>query len=121
MATAPSARPTTPRVEILEGTANLATLFPRFRFAHYPLLFDSAMAHPLLGRYSYLTADPFLVLRCRGRRIYQERDGQQEEMEGDPLALLLDLLRRYATPFLPGLPPFQGGAAGYVGYDLGDS
>ena len=112
MATAPSTRPITPQVERLEGVADLATLFPRFRSAPYPLLLDSAMPHPTSGRYSYLTADPFLILRCRGRRIYLERDGQREESVGDPLVLLLNLLRRYATQSLPGLPPFQGGAAG---------
>ena len=119
MATAPSTRPITPQVERLEGAADLAALFPRFRSAPYPLLLDGAMPHPPSGRYSYLTADPFLVLRCRGRRIYMERDGRCEEAEGDPLVLLLNLLRSYATSSLPGLPPFQGGAAGYMGYDLG--
>ena len=108
-----------PLVERLEGVTNLTSLFARFRSAPYPLLLDSAMSHPHLGRYSYLTADPFLILRSRGRRIYLECDGQREESEGDPLAMLLDLLRRFATPTLPGLPPFQGGAAGYIGYDLG--
>ena len=119
MATAPSTRLTTPRVERPEGADDLTTLFTKFRSAPYPILFDSAMPHPQLGRYSYLTADPFLILRCRGRRIYLERDGQSEESEGDPLVVLLDLLRRFATPSVPGLPPFQGGAAGYMGYDLG--
>ena len=129
MATAPSTRLACPKVKRAEGADDLAALFPRFRSAPYPLLLDSATdrdsavdgaaPNPPLGRYSYLTADPFLVLRCRGRRIFLERDGQIEESEGDPLVLLLDLLRRYATPSLPGLPPFQGGAAGYVGYDLG--
>ncbi|MEE9325513.1 MAG: anthranilate synthase component I family protein, partial [Dehalococcoidia bacterium] len=119
LAIAPPAQPAAPLVERLEGAANLTTLFARLRSAPYPLLLDSAMPHAHLGRYSYLTADPFLILRCRGRCIYLERDGQREEAEGDPLALLQDLLRRFATPYLPGLPPFQGGVAGYMGYDLG--
>ncbi len=119
MATAPSTRPAPPVVESLARAVDLAALFPKFRSAPYPLLFDSAMPHPQLGRYSYMTADPFLVVRCRGRRIYLERDGVSDESEGDPLGMLGDLLDRYATPTMPGLPPFQGGAAGYVGYDLG--
>ncbi len=119
LAIAAPARPAVPLAERLDGIADLPALFARFRSAPYPLLLDSAMPHPHLGRYSYLTADPFLTLRCRGRRIYLERDGRCEEAEGDPLALLLDLLRRFATPSLPGLPPFQGGAAGYISYDLG--
>lgn len=119
MTTAPSMRPTTPRVESLDGASDMATLFPHFRSDPYPLLLESAMSHPIVGRYSYLTADPFLVLRCRGRRIYLERDGVREESNGDPLVVLQDLLDRFAVPNLVGLPPFQGGAAGYIGYDLG--
>ena len=113
------AQPATPLTERLDGVAYPQDLFARFRSAPYPLLFDSAVAHPKLGRYSYLTADPFLFLRCRGNRIQLERGEQSEEVEGDPLVLLQKLLRRYATPSLPGLPPFYGCAAGYIGYDLG--
>jgi para-aminobenzoate synthetase component 1 len=70
-----------------------------------PLLLESALPVERIGRYSYLTADPWLVLRRKG--------GSE-----DPLALLQELLSRYALPAHAGLPPFQGGAAGYLAYDL---
>ncbi len=38
---------------------------------------------------------------------------------GDPLALLHDVLAQHPRPALPGLPPFQGGAAGFLGYEIG--
>src|SRR5262249_38287914 len=37
---------------------------------------------------------------------------------GDPFQALQHSLRQWQTETLPGLPPFQGGAAGLFGYDL---
>ena len=46
-----------------------ARLFPSFRDLPYPALLDGAMPGAAGSRYSYLTADPFLVVRSRGRRV----------------------------------------------------
>ena len=70
------------------------------------LFLDSALRDPRLGRHSYVTADPFDVVRSEGRQT-------------DPLAKVRNLVAPFASPPLPGLPPFQGGAAGYVAYDWG--
>jgi para-aminobenzoate synthetase component 1 len=40
-------------------------------------------------------------------------------VEGDPLQATFDLLAPFAHEPMAGLPPFQGGAAGYLGYELG--
>jgi len=63
------------------------------------LLFLDSSAQGLLGRYSFLTADPVALART------------PDEAR--------TLLRRHARPPLPGLPPFQGGIAGYLSYDWG--
>src|SRR5579884_2427619 len=46
------------------------------RLGHLPhlLFLDSAASHPTLGRYSFVTADPFDWLWARGRRVV-DRDG----------------------------------------------
>jgi para-aminobenzoate synthetase component 1 len=81
---------------------------------------DSALVDGRLGRYSYLAADPLAILRAKGRRIALAwRDGRREHLEGDPYEALAALLRRFGRPAQPGLPPFQGGAIGYFGYELG--
>lgn len=81
--------------------------------AHLTFL-DSAARHELLGRYSYLTCDPF--------GTYIIADGQAscdgEALEGDPWEVLYTLLARYPQEHRPDLPPFQGGAAGFLAYDL---
>ena len=74
------------------------------RFTDLPrLVFLDSSARGALGRHSFLTADPIA------------RVGPA----GDPLAAARALLAPYQRPPLPGLPPFQGGIAGYVGYDWG--
>ena len=112
-------------------------VFAAFRDWPDPIFLDSSLVHQHLGRYSYLAADPFLVLSCkngqvsireRGRsaRVLARCDAQPAPVTGstanvcsDPLAHLQRLLRLHRSERLPGLPPFQGGAIGYFGYDLG--
>ena len=72
------------------------------------LLLDSALRDPKLGRYSFLTADPFDFFTAPA-------DG------GDALGLLAGKLRPYRADHRPDLPPFQGGAAGLLSYDLARS
>ncbi|KWV58101.1 para-aminobenzoate synthase [Bradyrhizobium macuxiense] len=75
---------------------------------------DSAARHEALGRYSYLACEPFST--------YLVTDGQAswngETLKGDPWGVLRSLLARYREEHRPDLPPFQGGAAGFFGYDL---
>jgi para-aminobenzoate synthetase component 1 len=76
------------------------------RLSHLPnLLFLDSAAHGPTGRYSYLTADPVRVFSSR--------------VPGDAVREARSALTRFATQRLPGLPPFQGGLAGVIGYDFG--
>jgi para-aminobenzoate synthetase component I len=80
------------------------------RLASLPhsLLLDSALRDPRLGRYSFLTADPFEFLSVPA-------DGS------DGVAQMESRLRRWQAISRTDLPPFQGGAAGLLSYDLGRS
>ncbi|NPV52693.1 MAG: aminodeoxychorismate synthase, component I [Firmicutes bacterium] len=83
------------------------------------VLLDSGMGHERLGRYSFLTCDPFLVLRSKNRGIEVEEGGKVQRFEGNPFVELRRLLNYYRIPQRPpGLPPFLGGVIGYFGYDL---
>ena len=77
------------------------------RLAHlpYPILLDSAAGHDRTGRYSYFAADPVRVFEAR--------------VPDDPLPAAREALRACAAEGDPALPPFQGGLAGYIGYDYG--
>jgi para-aminobenzoate synthetase component 1 len=81
------------------------------RLAHLPhlLFLDSAELHPLLGRYSYVTADPVSNL------IRPAPADSSEDVFWDDR---FDCAR-IDRPNMPELPPFIGGWAGLFGYHLG--
>ena len=87
----------------------------------YRLFLDSASTGSRFGRYSFLTADPVAIVRSRGRETecIDLLTGSRRTAGGDPLATLRELVSPHAVEPVPDLPPFQGGAAGYVAYDWG--
>ena len=92
-------------------------------FAHLPgLALLESSQQGALGRYSYLTADPFLRVESSGDRIRIEWCHQPHRStvrRGQPFAVLRELLAEYAISPAPDGPPFQGGAVGAFAYDLG--
>ena len=67
------------------------------------------------GRCSYLALEPFRVLVARDGVV--TADGVP--VPGAPLEALRAELARHRIAPVPGLPPFAGGAVGYLGYELG--
>ena len=67
-----------------------------------------------LGRHSFVTADPIHVERAAAA-------GPAADAESCAAALgrLRGMLADLATPTIPGLPPFQGGLAGFLSYECG--
>ncbi len=83
-------------------------------------LLESAESADFVGRYSFLGSDPQLYFQSRERSILvEEADGARTEYttESDPLAELARIMARYQFVPLPDLPPFTGGAVGYIGFD----
>ncbi len=78
-------------------------------------LLESAMRQERLGRYSFLACNPSATLTAQGGRAYLDGVLQDDA----PLAVLDRLLTENRTAHVPGLPPFQGGLAGYIAYDFG--
>jgi para-aminobenzoate synthetase component 1 len=72
---------------------------------HHLCFLDSSKQDEMLGRYSYIAFDPFLILESKN------------DMH-DPFDALSLALERYKSVAVNHLPPFQGGAMGYFGYDL---
>ena len=91
----------------------------RFQGLPFLALLDSASDHAHLGRYSFLAADPFTAVRSKGQLTQQLMDGKWIRVGADPLTHVRALLAPRAAMPVAGLPPFQGGAAGYIGYDWG--
>ncbi len=93
------------------------------RLAGLPLrlFLDSATPDPRLGRYSFLTADPVAFVQSKGvhTEVHDVVNGSTGVVDGDVLAQVGEILRPHRREAVPGLPPFQGGAAGYLAYDWG--
>ena len=87
----------------------------------YRLFLDSAARGTRLGRYSFLTADPVSVVRSKGARteVIDPATEATRAVGGDALDAIRVLLAPHVAEPVPGLPPFQGGAAGYLAYDWG--
>lgn len=100
-------------VRELQWMAPVTAMRRLARRSHLTFL-DSALSHELLGRYSYLTCDPFgSYIVADGRASW---NGQS--LKDEPWEVLRTLLAKYPQEHRPDLPPFQGGAAGFLGYDL---
>jgi para-aminobenzoate synthetase component I len=109
-----------PLIESLGRTAEPAEVCARFLDLPYLLFLDSAalIQHPD-AQYSFLTADPGIVVRSKGPATEINRGGSWIKVPGDALGVARSLLPSDPTPPVSGLPPFQGGIAGYIGYDWG--
>jgi anthranilate synthase component I len=96
------------------------SVFEKIDAGHRSFLLESAESHDHVGRYSFLGSSPRVYFESRGRTIRIEENGETRDFETatDPLAELRKLLRRYTFVDLAGLPPFVGGAVGYIGYDV---
>lgn len=82
-------------------------------------LFESVVGGEKVGRYSFLTADPFMQVEARGPKItVTTPEGCESFESADPLAELKRRLAVLRAAHLPELPPFTGGAVGYAGYDV---
>jgi para-aminobenzoate synthetase component I len=126
----------TPLVEPLGETAEPAEVCARFVDLPYLIFLDSAAMHPYprrpqderpagegqqLDQYSFLSADPVALVRSKGSltEIRQSASGNWTTVPGDAVAVARALLPPEPVPPVSGLPPFQGGLAGYIGYDWG--
>ena len=70
------------------------------------------------ARYSFLASNPYLIF-SGGRGYYTLETAQgKTQHQGDPLLALLKGLSPSIVPRSPFLPPFIGGAVGYMSYDV---
>ena len=92
------------------------------RLSPYSFLLESVVGGERIARYSFLGANPRLVVRATGRRIAIQAapDSSVKAREydsPDPLKDLAEILGPARAVAVPGLPAFTGGAVGYAAYD----
>ncbi len=111
--------------EISGQEANPLTALEALRSDGFAVLLESARMSERIGRYSFVTADPYLIFRSRGNDVELSlpatpagKYGRRAAMNRPPLVKLRELLANYRTERIDGLPPFTGGAVGFFSYDF---
>ena len=86
--------------------------------APYAFLLESIEGGERLARYSFLGANPEMVVRGRGRETIIEKNGEQKILKG---VRAIDFAREYfrdrELARRSGLPPLSGGAVGHLTYE----
>ena len=80
-------------------------------------LLESVEGGEHVGRYTFLGARPYMVLRARGDRITLEQGRKTQQIQGSVFKILDQLLHEHKPASVPGLPPFTGGAVGFLAHD----
>lgn len=105
--------------ELLADLTTPVSLFARCVGEGEGFLLESVDRGESWGRWSFIGLNPLLTLTSHGQVI--ESEGVLPEgvdTDNGILKALEDLLERYQSPQIEGLPPLHGGLIGYLGYDV---
>ena len=88
------------------------------RISSHCFLLESVESSQNWGRYSFLGFDPVMELTCKNGQL-QIRQGEeiQRIATAHPKEQIRQIMRKYHSPKLEGMPPFTGGLVGYFAYD----
>jgi anthranilate synthase component 1 len=93
------------RADLLADLETPVSAYAKLRGTGPAFLLESVEGGENVSRYSFIGCNP--------RKIFRAQPG-----EADPLAALQQELARHRPVSVPGLPPFTGGAVGYLGYEF---
>ena len=94
------------------------SFFKRLERDKYSFLLESVEGSERWARYSFLGTRPQRVFKARGNQVEIVEHGKTKKMTSDaPLKMLEQLLQGCRPVTVPGVPPFFGGALGYVSYN----
>ncbi len=103
---------------ILSDVLTPVTAFHKIDDGQSACLFESVIGGEKVGRYSFLAAEPFLLLESHGTRVTVTQGSSSEQfVDTNPLNALRERVQSIRVARFPELPPFTGGAVGYAGYD----
>ena len=98
------------------------SVFYKLKGSGPAFLLESVEGGEQLGRYSFIGANPSMLLRAAQDEVLLRRDGRTDRFTlpagRDPLHVVAEQLARFRVVPTPGLPRFFGGAVGYLAYDM---
>ncbi len=100
--------------ELTSDTVTPFTIYSRLAAeGRNPFLLESVEGGERVARYSFAGADPFRIVEIRDGSVLV--DGVAED--GEPIEILRRVTDLGRVARVDDLPPFVGGAMGYLGYD----
>src|SRR5207249_1895739 len=87
--------------------------------AQYAFLLESIEGGERVARFSFLGANPWMIVRGRGAETIVEKSGAREVHQKNAVEFLREYFRDQRLARRGGLAPLSGGAVGYLGYDAG--
>lgn len=103
-----------------EIDADPLDVFSRVQHLPYSLFLDSADRAHSASRYSFIVCNPVEKIEVNNGRVSIVNMNQITTLDGDVFSILNERCKVWShlTETIPDLPPFQGGLAGFFGYDL---
>lgn len=101
-----------PSYDLFDGIVRRVIRMPHSLFLDGARSFRSS-------RYSFLALNPFLLLTCSGNQVHISGYRQDSYIVDDPFRVVDELVAGFEVSAADERIPFVGGAAGYIGYDMG--
>lgn len=100
---------------------DIVQAFLAIKHMPYSLFLDSADRKHPSSRYSFVMCQPIETIEAKDGKVTVTNWEQRLSFEGQPFAVLQSRIKSWVegATSIPNMPPFQGGAAGLFGYDLG--
>src|SRR4029077_9437542 len=104
--------------ELLMDLETPLSFFKRLERDRYSFLLESVEGSERWARYSFLGTRPQRIFKARGKEVEIIENGKKIRFTSEsPLKSLEEHLKGYRSVPVPGVPPFFGGALGYVAYN----
>jgi anthranilate synthase component 1 len=82
----------------------------------YAFLFESVEGNEAVAKYSFVGADPYMIVRGSGQETIVEKEGSVERHQQTVPEFLKDHFAQHKLASRGDLGPLAGGAVGYLGY-----
>ncbi|MDD5618166.1 MAG: chorismate-binding protein, partial [Candidatus Omnitrophica bacterium] len=110
--------------ELLADLETPVSSFLKVCHSDYAYLLESVESQEKIGRYSFLSSQPSLVIKSKGRLIeiteFDRSRAKKNKFQTatNPLDEIKKIMACYKTVKIDGLPRFTGGFVGYISYDM---
>ncbi len=103
--------------ELNISSFDFLSLLKAMRDDEHFIFLESAGKTKTKGRFSYLCFNPSVVITAYSNYIIQQKNGISERIEKSVFEFLDEELKRYNSPDTDQFGDFNGGYAGYIGYE----